>query len=133
MKISFARADGGDDDEDYLRLLNQPDREWITIQLSLTGLDRCNDHEDQIQQVKNNQQRQQEQANEQETGSQNHDIIYEHRDLEVERLFPVFIYLRRLLALEKPNNQRGKDMSDFWCDKTDQCARMTKHSPRPHI
>jgi hypothetical protein len=110
--------------------LNQPDRHWITIELSLTRLNRRNDHQHQVQNV---QDCQEDKADQNQAKDASNHVIDQHRYLKVERFPSVFVDLRRIATLSQPNDQRTKNMPSPWHKESGQCSGVTKHVPRPYV
>src|SRR4051812_25652522 len=84
-------------------LLNKPDRHRVAIELSVARLDRGNDDKDGIQDPKDGEEKEADQDKAKNGGD---DVVEEHRELEVERLFAVRIDLGRIVALGQPDDER---------------------------
>jgi hypothetical protein len=57
------------------------------------------------------QDREKDKTDQHEAKNAGHKIVDQHRDLKVQRLFPVRVDLGRVTTLDQPNNQRSKDVS----------------------
>ena len=104
----MGRARHGPREFRFPRLIDQPNRQRIAVHLTFACFDRGEDHENHIEDV---QHRQESKTDEQETENASHEIVDQHRDLKVQRLFPVGVDLGRVTALDQPNDERSKDVS----------------------
>lgn len=91
-----------------LVLLNEPDRHRVAIELPIAGLNRSDDDEDGVQDPKD---RQENEADQDQTKDQRDDVVNEHRELEVERFFAVRINLGRVATLGQPDNKRAEQVT----------------------
>ena len=83
--------------ERAIHLTNQPNRERIAVHLTFARLQRGDDHENNVENVQDREKRK---TDEQETENASHEIVDQHRDLKVQRLFPVRIDLGRFTTLD---------------------------------
>jgi hypothetical protein len=100
-------------------LINQPNRQRIAVHLTFTRLERCDDHENDIENV---QDREKSKTDQHETENASHKIVDQHRDLKVQRLFPVRVDFGRVTPLDQPNKERPKNVSRPWNQKPRQRA-----------
>ncbi len=116
--------------ESVFRLLNQTDRDWIAVEFPFARLNGGDDHQDQIQNVQYAKDHKPDQHQTKHTSDQ---IIDQHGDLKIERLFSMLVDFRRLAALGQPNNQRAKDVPRPWHEEADQRAGVAKYIPCSNI
>src|SRR5467141_3367753 len=90
-----------------LQLTNQPQGERITVDPSFAGAHRCDNDEDDVKNVQN---REEEETDQNQTEDAGHDIVDQHRDLEVQRFFAVLIDLGGIPTLDQPDNQRAANV-----------------------
>src|SRR5207244_1116479 len=96
-------------------LLDQSNRDWITIKFAFARLNRGHDHEDEIQQM---QDREKEKPDQNQTKNSGNQSVDQHRDLKIERFLAMRVDLRRILTLGQPNNERTKNVSNTRNEKS---------------
>jgi hypothetical protein len=111
-------------------LRDKSNRQGIAVHLTFTRFDGREDYENNIEDV---QHRQESKTDEQETENASDEIVDQHRDLKVQRLFPMRVDLGRLTTLDQPNNERPKNVSKGRDHKSRQSAQMARYAPSPNI
>src|ERR1700730_10894613 len=109
---------------------DQADGQRIAIELAFAGLNRRDDDEHNVENVK---QKENEKSDEDETENSGDDIVNQHRQLKVDRLFAVRIDFGRIRAFGQPDNQRPNNVTGPWHEKSGQCGGMRQNGPSPDV
>src|SRR5207237_1154212 len=62
-----------------------------------------------------------------------HHIINQHRNLKIQRFFPVRVDFRGVAAFDQPDDERPENVARSRNHEASQRAQMTHHAPRPDI
>jgi hypothetical protein len=112
------------------RLLNESDCHRVAVEFSVAGLDGGDDDEDGVQDPEDGEENEADQNQAEDGGD---DIVDEHRDLEVDGFFAVCVDLGRLVALDQPNNERGKQVAGEMKKDAEQGAGVAERAPGADI
>jgi hypothetical protein len=111
-------------------LIEQPDRQRIVVHMTFARFQRGDDYKNNVENV---QDREKSKTDQQETENASHKIVDQHRDLKVQRLFPVRVDFGSFTTLDQPNNERSKDVSKARNDKPRQRTEMARYAPGPDV
>ena len=76
---------------------------------------------------------QENEADEDEAKDRGDDVVEEHRDLEVERVFAVGIDIGRGVAFEQLDDERTEEVAGEMKENAEQGAGVTKRVPGAHV
>ncbi len=79
------------------------------------------------------QDREDKEANQEEAENRRDQTVDQHRNLKIERFFPVLVDLRKFAALDQPDDEWPKNMANRREEKSNQGAGVTKHCPGPRL
>ena len=111
-------------------LLNEPDRHRVAIKFSIARLDRGDDDEDGIQDPEDSEEKE---ADQDQAKDRGHNVVDQHRDLEVKRFFAVRVDLRRFVAFHEPDDEWRQQMAGEMQKDTKQSAGVAKCTPTAHV
>jgi len=121
--LDFAR-------DDATASLDESDRERVLIQLSFAGLNRCDDDQHGVQHP---QRYQDWNPDKKDAENQGDRVINQHRDLEIQRFFPVRVDLRRIATFYQPHGKRAENVTQKVKEQSKQCTRVAQDAPRSNI
>ena len=109
---------------------DQSDRERVLIKLPFAGLNRCDNYQHGVQHP----QRYQDWNPDQEDAKNRGDrVVYQHRNLKIQRFLPVRVDLRRVAAFYQPYDKRTQDVTQEVKEQSEQCGSVAQDAPRSNI
>src|ERR1700682_2257018 len=109
---------------------DQPDGQRIAIEFAFARLNGSDDDEHDVENVK---QKENEKSDQDETKNSGDDIVNQHRQLKVDRLFAVRIDFGGIGAFGQPDNQRSNNVTGPGYEKSGERGGVGQHAPGPDV